>query len=225
MSLQSQEIITCPGCGKVQKFTCWSSVNVSVDPHLKSALLDSRLTTLSCKDCKNTGHVAHNILYHDMDYPLAVWLKYPDEDGTIHIEKPAAELFELVEGGYICRLVPSFQELAEKVRIFDDGYDDLAIELLKLTICMREGIDITSPFFYDRTERSLLQGKWIVFVISIGDDFAEKRYPAKRSLGALTTILRRLPKTPPTGSDRWVYLNREYVLERMVSVGLMRSLD
>lgn len=53
MTMPQKEVIDCPGCGKKQKFTCWRSVNVTLDPDLKQRILDGSLVSFECKAC---GH-------------------------------------------------------------------------------------------------------------------------------------------------------------------------
>jgi hypothetical protein len=225
VSLSRQERIACPACGHQQSFVVWSSVNVSIDPSLKESFLDGHLITFHCAQCSKSAHVAYDVLYHDMDHSFAVWLKHPEDDGSFGIDNLAEDVSSLFTDRYICRLVPSFQELVEKVRIFDDGFDDYAIELLKLLICIRERIDITCPFYYHITERRLLSGRSIVFVLPTKDDLIEKRYPLRRHMESVEPILAKLKISNLQTIELWPYVDREYMLRWLESAGLMRQIE
>lgn len=180
MSRPIEQLVACPRCGHQASFTCWSSVNVSLDPRLKEQLLYGLLTTFVCSECDYKCPIEYDILDHDMGRPLMIWLKYPEEDGTVSLDPSADQMFDLLESNYRFRLVTSFQDLVEKIRIFDDGFDDVTIETLKLFVCIRELIDITAPFRYDRTEGSFLSGKSLVFAQSLPTE-AETKYAVKNT--------------------------------------------
>ena len=122
MSRSHSETISCSTCRNIQEFTVWESVNVSVDPELKQLLLNGDLTTFHCANCGHEAHVAFDCLYHDMDRSLALWLKYPDDSGTAHIDPAALGLLSAIDSKYKCRIVTSFHELLDKIRVFEDGF-------------------------------------------------------------------------------------------------------
>jgi hypothetical protein len=224
MSLNREERITCPVCGHQQSFVVWHSINVSVDPSLKEPLLHGRLTTFQCGRCSESTHVAYDLLYHDMDHLLAIWLKYPEDDGSFGIDDAAKDLFPLLRDRYVCRLVLSFQELVEKMRIFDDGFDDFFIELLKLVVCTRERIDITYPLYYNGIGRSLLSRRSISLVSPVEGEFVEIRCSVRRHLEQLHPILAKLKPNHVQTNDPWLNVNRQNMLQRLENAGLMRQI-
>src|SRR5437899_12892128 len=108
MSLARTETVQCPGCGVAQDATMWASTNVTADPDLKRAVLDGSLTRFECRSCGHRTVLEYDMLYHDMEKRLAVWLKYPDEDGVFSVEPRAADLFGLLNEAYVRRLVHSY---------------------------------------------------------------------------------------------------------------------
>lgn len=225
MSSSVQESVICPKCKHRQDFTYWTTLNVTVDPSLKSQLLDRRLTTFKCEICRHEVRMAYDMLYHDMRKPLAIWLKWPDEDGTFGVYKPAADYFAAIAPNHICRVVPSFEELVEKVQIFDDGYDDLEIELFKYLICVRQGIDITHPLYYAGTKRPLMIfPKQILFVSPVGGSLVDMHFPFDKHFPMPPDILKRLSGGLAVDSDRWLYLNRESVSALLQKAGLARRI-
>jgi hypothetical protein len=57
MSLSDEIKITCPACQHQQAFTAWQSINVTLDPALKTKLLDRSLVTFHCDNCGHTAGV------------------------------------------------------------------------------------------------------------------------------------------------------------------------
>ena len=80
MSEPTSETITCPGCGHQQAFTVWESLNVTLDPKLKERLIDGRLTTFTCEECRECAEVVSSLLYHDMAKQVMIWLIPGDEE-------------------------------------------------------------------------------------------------------------------------------------------------
>jgi len=128
MSLNHIGAIKCSKCGAKQSFTFWESINVSVDRNLKERLTRGELTTFVCEKCGLEGHVTFNCLYHDMDKQLAIWLRYPDEQPSTQ-EVKLREAFSTMTKGYTCRVVRSFPDLIDKIRVFDDDFSDYLVGL------------------------------------------------------------------------------------------------
>jgi len=108
----------------------WASLNVTLDPEEKSRLMDGTLTAFKCGACGHTAQVVYSLLYHDMRQTTAIWLIPPGPDG-----KPgeAPDLAAMTFGkNYRTRIVDSYNQLREKILIFDAGFDDRIIEVAKL---------------------------------------------------------------------------------------------
>lgn len=129
MSRAREEQVTCPACGSTGTTTIWDSVNPTMDPPLKAELLEGRLLTYVCPNCESPTHLEHNLLYHDMDQQLLIWLTY----GPEKVPDPRAmHLFEVLKLPYTKRIVRSPRHLAEKILAFDGGLDDRVIEVMKV---------------------------------------------------------------------------------------------
>jgi len=224
VSRNHQETIGCSQCGNHQDFVVWDSVNVSVDPNLKKSLMDGDLTTFICSNCGNEAHVEFDCLYHDMDNSLAIWLKHPDADGLVSVDPRALEMFSSFMENYTRRIVTSFHELLDKIRIYDDGFIDYSIELLKLLICIREGIDIESPFYYSRIESSFLRQKSLEFVLATNEGFVERQYPLKQYLNSIKPLMPKVIAAAEEESEDWPYVNRSFMVRILEQTGLMRAL-
>lgn len=133
MSLSSEKNITCPKCGLAQPCTLWDSVNVTANPELKQRILQRELNQFICRACGHRAILAKNLLYHDMEQKLMLWLVPTDEGqpGT-SMDLDLKQLPQLEN--YIMRQVGKYNALLEKIRIFEDKQNDCFVELLKLII-------------------------------------------------------------------------------------------
>ncbi len=134
---------TCPACGHEGKSTLYESVNVTLEPELKERVLDFSLFAKECEDCGEfLGH-PENLVYHDMDQRLMLFVKPPElrdrwEELSKEILKPFGDIAKIVPDadfeGYEFRLCFGFNELIEKIGIFDFGLDDGFVEILKTVL-------------------------------------------------------------------------------------------
>lgn len=132
MSLPRKETIECPKCRSTKEMSVWSSVNVTTDPDLKPKLLDGSLLRFQCR-CGYSCKIECDFLYHDMNKRLAVWLKYPDEDGLFDIKPAAANLGNIFGETYVRRVVPTYEELIETIKSLTLDSTILSLRLLNFS--------------------------------------------------------------------------------------------
>ena len=108
----------CPKCGSEFAAPDVRSINVAQDPSLKDRVKDGSLFVRRCPRCGAESLAPEPVLYHDPTTQLL-------------IAYTSAGLNSEGLEGYTCRLVSSIGELIEKVKVFDAGLDDIAIELCK----------------------------------------------------------------------------------------------
>jgi hypothetical protein len=131
MSLPDEMTITCPKCGHEQDFTIWSSVNVTNSPELKAKILSGELVQFCCTQCGHTSQVVYPMLYHDMEQDLMIWL-FPGEEPPPDDSLGTSAMLRGLSEGYQCRWVQSFNELLEKILLFDADIDDRIFEWFKI---------------------------------------------------------------------------------------------
>ena len=86
--------ITCPDCNTEGTYTVWDSVNVDLDPELKSKVMDGSLFTWVCPNCKKSFNAPYSFLYHDMTHNFMVQF----DASRSHII-PFAEYLRVLENG------------------------------------------------------------------------------------------------------------------------------
>ena len=138
MSLVREEILKCPKCGAENQFRFYDSVNVSLDPELKGKVLDGSLFKMKCTKCGSETVVRYDLLYHDMSdtTPLLIqccqqkegWGKINEQNENVR--KMMADM--KLSNEFPHRAVIGYTALLEAIRIFDAGYDDRVMFVLKM---------------------------------------------------------------------------------------------
>jgi hypothetical protein len=139
MSRPVKRSIPCPQCGKLSEFVSWTSLNVTLNPAEKTALLTGRLTTFVCPGCGHTAQVKYPLLYHDIERAFMLWLvpRGPKgEAGNVPEEFPP-EMRKEFGDDYRFRRVETLNDLIEKILIDDAGLDDRVIELSKFVVAQK----------------------------------------------------------------------------------------
>jgi len=220
MTLPGEQEITCPSCGAVSSFTIFDSINVTNEPELKQMLLRRELMTFCCQDCMHEVEFEYDLLYHDMEASTMIWLKHVDEGERPVIDSTVMPRIDFIQG-YRFRLVASLNQLIEKIQIFDDGYDDIVIEVFKFIACVRNQIDIATPFFYQQTQRPLLSKKQIEFAEIVESSLMKHSYTLEPTLSDAQKLANKIVDFVPRNGN-WIYVDREIIVDVMQSAGLMR---
>ncbi len=148
---------TCPYCGREFEMEIYDTVNAVQEPDLKERCASGDLFKTSCPHCKQDFMVQYPLVYIDQANKFVLWLSTSEHGEISKITKP------LVQNGYRLRRCLSIREFTEKISIFEDGADDVLVELAKYD-CFIEFVDnkkgkpedITS-IEYQRYENGLLK--------------------------------------------------------------------
>ena len=144
-------LASCSKCLKQTEVDIRQSINVALDPELKSRVKDGSLFIWECPYCGQRNLLKYQTLYHDPDTKLMVWLLPGDQ-------KPPQAVEEAVSGldGYTLRIVREVGELVEKVNIHDAGLDDVVLEMCKWVtrreLAAKNPAVINAPLKFLRTE-------------------------------------------------------------------------
>lgn len=127
----------CSRCGESTDVPVYSSMNVEEMPELKAKVLDGSAFVWQCPHCGTLNLIQYQTLYHDPSEKMMVWLTRGSEE----LEEQVRAAYSKLEGldEYTMRFVDDAGSLIEKIKIFDAGLDDLAMEMTKyvtkLEIC------------------------------------------------------------------------------------------
>lgn len=131
---------SCIKCGNELTAQIFSYINVGQNPELKQEVISGNLFIKECPHCGNRQLIKYPLVYVDSQLSLLLCLS---ESPTLHIEETA---------GFTCRLVSDAGSLIEKIKIFDSGLDDIAIEMCKFVTLQELGKQVDLKFF--KTEGS-----------------------------------------------------------------------
>lgn len=131
MSNKQELIAKCPICQTKNSFTMWNSVNVTLDPELKSDILDLSIFKCTCSNCGFTEIIDYNCMYHDMENKIVVFFVNKNDP---YVSKYEKLLENFRKDGYLVRIVNSIFDLKEKLIIFDANLDDRIVEIYKMII-------------------------------------------------------------------------------------------
>lgn len=126
MSASHEVQYTCPYCGKEFTITVYDTVTAKKDPDLKERVLSGDLFQHTCPHCQQIFMIQNQMLYSDADQKYVLCLSQNDLGSTLN-----EFAIPLVGQGYRLRRCATIQELIEKIEIFDDGMNDVAVELAK----------------------------------------------------------------------------------------------
>ncbi len=144
MSINLKQSVKCPKCSQMSEVTVWSSITAKDSEDLKADLLAGRINMFRCSSCEYTALMPHPMLYNDEVKKLMISFS-PTNDPVLkeqmfeNIKKSSSESGELVKlEGYNLRFITDYNELLEKILIFDNDLNDKTIEVIKLMVLSQD---------------------------------------------------------------------------------------
>lgn len=141
----------CPTCGRRVVRDLATSINGSRSPEYRQAIVDGVFQRFVCPGCEQAAVAMVPFVYLDFDAGWFVGvMAEADEDRWWEGERVAAEAFrhnlggeapQVAQGigaGMMVRTVFGLGGLREKLVVADAGLDETAVELLKLTLLVRD---------------------------------------------------------------------------------------
>ncbi|MGO4929313.1 CpXC domain-containing protein [Fundicoccus sp. Sow4_D5] len=127
--------LACPVCQTEAKRNIHTAINANTHPELKEQLIAGTLLNFECDTCGAKRHLEVETLYHDPNLKLVVFLapkiSEAREDTLNRLETLRAKLPVSLDD-YRLRIVNRQADLIEKIQIFDEGFNDQSIELVKI---------------------------------------------------------------------------------------------
>ena len=157
--------IACPQCGKYFFFTTHKTIDLSKNPELKAKAQSGALFTLHCPHCHHQAVNPDGFIYLDPESHILVHCAVtPDriqetlekihEDAAMSLpaendEAVKTTLHEKPET-YTIRVVTSLPDFQEKIAIWEAGFDDRVMELVKMMFASQvraQGVTFDHVFF------------------------------------------------------------------------------
>lgn len=123
----TQHSFRCPSCGDIFTVNLPDVVNAAEGHEYKDLILSGELFLHECPHCSRRQVVSWPLAYIDTEGKHLVFLS----DKQLSIDETE---------GYTARLVDRAGDMIEKIKIFDYGLDDRAIELVKYVTKQDMGI-------------------------------------------------------------------------------------
>lgn len=139
MSQVYKEEITCPNCNTKGTFTCWSSINVDLDPEAKEKVKNGELFKYTCPKCGRWYNIEYETLYHDMSNKFMVqYLCNPTEERIKQFYNETEQMKKLnLVFDIRQRIVRDKNAFIEKIMIFENELDDAIVEVAKTIILQK----------------------------------------------------------------------------------------
>lgn len=153
-------LVECPKCKQPGFVDAWPRITSTVDTQAMELLEAGKLFEYACPVCSTKVAMAYDCLLHDVEHKAL--LLYSTDKNALQTgpRRLIVERDKLHSNGvdiddYQLRVALTTFEFCEKVRIWNDGYDDRAIELMKVAIkrgMLKEGIiGARDTLIYERT--------------------------------------------------------------------------
>ena len=104
--------------------------------------------------CRYVTYVPYDVLYNDSQLRLKIMLSHPEEDGDVPTDSLPREFLNAFYQDWVFRLVRCAGELGEKIKVIEDGYSDIELEVLKLFVSEAQQLDLSIPLVYVETARA-----------------------------------------------------------------------
>lgn len=210
MSMQEHVATSCPQCNKPAHGDRWATVNVTLNPELREDVLTGKIRTAQCPFCATRFVVNHHFLYHDMERRFIISYQPTESGRSQPIPSAPLALMGALLSHYRLRFVTSWNQLREKIAIFEALLQDYPVEVIKLLL----GSEIfdTPKFGNDAIyflERQTDASGAIELVFQV---FEGKKYltDARSPLVAYQTLARGAEKQfgSPHGLGEWITVNQ-----------------
>ena len=119
MSLNLKQNVKCPKCSQMSEVTVWNSITVKDSEDLKHDLLTGKVNMFRCPSCSYSALLKSQLF-----------------DNVQKSSKESGELDKLE--GYNLRFVTDYNELLEKILIFDNDMNDKTMEVIKLMVLSQD---------------------------------------------------------------------------------------
>lgn len=124
----------CSKCNHINLFPVFENLELNENDKIRPNLLKGNLFRLKCKYCGARTPMDYELLCFDKQTRSYIWANGgSQENATKIIER----MDNLTLKKVTCRQVDDLEHLAEKLRIFNDGYDDRAIEGIKSSLAYK----------------------------------------------------------------------------------------
>jgi hypothetical protein len=150
--------VRCPACRRSHEVKLVQSIDTRVDLDARERLLAGTLNTLDCECGKRTMLAAKLVYYDTRDAERAAVFQVAPDEAAVHDARVAFAASGI--SGQL-RIVPSQNALVEKVKIFEAGLEDWAIEMTKVLLLASETDQLNTVLLFEAIDREAGRIHWV----------------------------------------------------------------
>ena len=137
MSNVQTETAPCPQCQTPLTIALYETINSSLNPDVTARLMQGELFKYRCPNCGATGQAFYPVLYNDVAHKVMVQFTATNDVNVAqqYIEEHEKRKTQFEAAGFPMsdyRVVIDPNDLVEKAQIFDAGFDDRVMEVVKV---------------------------------------------------------------------------------------------
>lgn len=142
MSVILRKRYECPNCTSELEVEVCDSVNADVTPRLRELVLNGEINSTVCSTCGKRIVINQPFLYHDMTRNFYIYYipEHVNPDKAIGSAELIAQF-----GSTTLRYVPSLEELIDKIHVFEDGLNDIVVQVLKSHLLVNPSLCSPDP--------------------------------------------------------------------------------
>lgn len=120
--------IACEECGSENEYKEYKSVNATLDPELREAIMDDSIFRYECHSCHHVTYYHHPLLYHDMEHRFMI--QYSNDlkefKESLHLMRIEGMITD-----YTIRWTNNWYVFKEKIEMLEHQRDDRIISIYK----------------------------------------------------------------------------------------------
>jgi hypothetical protein len=163
--------VQCLKCNSSYQAHTWDIIDVTLDPELKSKVVDMSLFHVRCPTCVCDSYslLLYPFLYHDQEKHFLARVGFPDSFDRPKINWSLIQEPPLQTLGYRLRLIPGLNKLIETILIFDHDLNDRVVAILKFLGRFVDGFRLfnlmSNPLFFAGIDENP-SGRLLIFTLS-----------------------------------------------------------
>ncbi len=203
MSEKILRYVPCPKCSQQSECEIICSINPINEPKARQLIFDESIFRWKCPKCGFRTKMMHPLLYNDIENKFMVYYIPKVERRQLADEKTEKEFSEL---SYIKkRVVPDINSMREKIILFENNINDMAVELTKFAVsevvAKSTGLTVYEGYFTDMDKEK----NTISFQFFVGSD--RRSYLQTTRLEVYNRSLDIIKKYFPNEEKRSGFLN------------------
>lgn len=207
----------CPHCKQFKSNAAWRLFNGVSDAQLKKLIFEARIFRGRCLKCQKIHPIYYDMVYFDFtNQPVMLYLKHPKSKLEYQINEIPKNYFDELKAEFVYRKVEEVVELVEKIRIFEDGLDDIEVEFAKHMLGVELGMDVSGRLHYHKIKTGLFKKREIILK-DRKNELEMLSYSLNKRKGSELHLLTSMRKKLKQQSSEWPVVKAETLIKLLES--------